>query len=724
MAPTIVFKHGRPVVALGSPGGATIITTVLQTLVNYIDFGMSLPDAVAEPRASQRNAPLPTDRRRPPARSSRPTAEPAFIAAYGPALSALGHYFTVPTPARRARSARSPAIRFLRHGRQQAVAEPTRRGGGSAMVVCARDLAARRARPVRARRTVLRNHTDGRRMLDVEDRLAELEELGIHRRMRMVSGPQGPRVVLDGRPVLLLCSDNHLGLADHPRVREAAADAAMRWGAGAGASRLASGTMTLHRRLEERLADFLGTEAALLFGSGYLANLGIIPALAERGEIVFADSLGHASVADGCRLAGAETFLYDHGDAEHLAWGLRNADGRAALIVTDGVFALDGDHAPLEEIVALAHRHDVRVMVGESHGLGAVGPDGRGAIAAAGLEREVDVVVGSLATALGAYGAFAACDRTLARYLAAHARSLAASTAPPPPVVAAAMAALELLREQPRRVEKLQANAELLRTELAREGFEVAGSDAHIVSLVIGGSRLALRVADGALEQGVYVGAVLPPDVPEGTARLRLAVMASHTKSELRDAARALGRAALRAGFRPGAGVPAGRRAGAGARPRAASSTARCPGRPSAEGAPWGKTRPMDLDLLVIGSGPSGQKAAIQAAKLGKRVAVVERRQRLGGVSIHTGTIPSKTLRVAVLDELARRPLDVPDPLNPEGKERQAIEFLMDRTARVVGAEAQVVREQFRRNRVGLLFGEAAFVDEHTDLHPRRRRRR
>jgi 8-amino-7-oxononanoate synthase len=393
-------------------------------------------------------------------------------------------------------------------------------------------------------------------MLDVEDRLAELEALGIQRRMRMVSGPQGPRVVLDGKPVLLLCSDNHLGLADHPRVREAAADAAMRWGAGAGAPRMASGTMTLHRRLEERLADFLGTEGALLFGSGYLANLGIIPALAERGEIVFADSLGHASVADGCRLAGAETFLYDHGDVEHLAWGLRNADGRAALIVTDGVFALDGDRAPLEEIVALAHRHDVRVMVGESHGLGAVGPDGRGAVAAAGLEREVDVVVGSLATALGAYGAFAACDRTLARYLAAHARSLSTSSAPAPPVVAAAMAALELLREQPRRVEKLQANAELLRTELAREGFEVAGSDAHIVSLVIGDARLALRVADGALEQGVYVGAVLPPDVPEGTARLRLGVMASHTKSELRDAARALGRAALRAGFRPGAGVP------------------------------------------------------------------------------------------------------------------------------------------------------------------------
>ena len=283
-------------------------------------------------------------------------------------------------------------------------------------------------------------------MLDVEDRLAELEELGLYRRMRMVSGPQGPRVVLDGRPVLLLCSDNHLGLADHPRVREAAADAAMRWGAGAGAARSGAGTMTLHRRLEERLADFLGTEAALLFGSGYLATLGVIPALAERGEIVFSDALNHASVVDGCRLSGAETFVYDHGDVDHLAWGLRNADGRAALIVTEGVFALDGDTAPLEAIVSLAHRFDVRVLVGEAHALGTIGPDGRGAVAAAGLRGQVDVITGSLGTALGAAGGFAACDRTLARYLATHARTFSCSTAVPPPAVAAAMAALELLR--------------------------------------------------------------------------------------------------------------------------------------------------------------------------------------------------------------------------------------------------------------------------------------
>jgi glycine C-acetyltransferase/8-amino-7-oxononanoate synthase len=392
-------------------------------------------------------------------------------------------------------------------------------------------------------------------MLDIEDRLAELEELGLYRRMRMVSGPQGPRVVLDGRPVLLLCSGNHLGLADHPRVREAAADAAMRWGAGAGAARPAAGTMTLHRRLEERLADFLGTPAALLFGSGYLANLGIIPALARRGEIVFSDALCHPSVADGCRLSGAEAVAYDHADVEQLAWGLRNADGRAALIVTEGVFALDGDVAPLEAIAALAHRFDARLMVSEAHGLGSVGPEGRGAVAAAGLRGQVDVIVGSLGTALAAAGGYAACDRTLARYLATHARTFAASTALPPPAVAAAMAALELLREQPRRVEKLQANGDCLRTELAREGFDVSGSDAHVISIVVGDAALAVRIAEHALEQGVYVGAVRPPYVSEGCARLRLAVMASHTKSELRDAARVLGRAALRAGFRPPTGI-------------------------------------------------------------------------------------------------------------------------------------------------------------------------
>jgi 8-amino-7-oxononanoate synthase len=393
-------------------------------------------------------------------------------------------------------------------------------------------------------------------MSDIQARLDELKELGLYRRVRMISGPQGPRVVLDGKPVLLLCSNNYLGLADHPRVREAAADAAMRWGVGAGASRLVSGTMTVHRRLEERLAEFEGAEAVLLFGSGYLANVGVVSALAGRDEVVFSDELNHASIIDGCRLARAETFVYQHADVEHLAWGMRQAEGRGGIVVTDSVFSMDGDVAPLQEIVELAGRHGLRVVVDEAHGVGCLGPGGRGAVAEAGVEDDVDVVIGTLSKALGAYGAYAACDQAMAQYLVNVARPFVFSTALPPPAAAGALAALELLVDQPQRVERLQANADVLRDELAREGFEVAGSTTQIVPLVVGDARQAMRICELAIEDGVFAQAIRPPTVPEGTSRLRLAVMASHSKAELREAAQVLGRAALRAGWRPGDGVP------------------------------------------------------------------------------------------------------------------------------------------------------------------------
>lgn len=393
-------------------------------------------------------------------------------------------------------------------------------------------------------------------MSEIEDRLAELRELGLYRRMRLVSGPQGPRVVLDGKPVLLLCSNNYLGLADHPRVREAAAEAAMRWGVGAGASRLVSGNMTIHRRLEERLADFEHAPSVLLFGSGYLANTGIVGALAGAGEVVFSDELNHASLIDGCRLARAETFVYDHRDTEHLAWGLEKAEGRGSLIVTDSVFSMDGDVAPLEEIVLLARRHGARVVVDEAHGTGCVGPGGRGAVADAGLEDEVDVVIGTLGKALGAYGAYACCESSMARWLVNSARTLIFSTAPSPPAVAGALAALELLRSEPQRVRRLRRNGETLRTELAREGFAVGASTTQIVPLVVGDARTAVRVCEAALERGVFAQAIRPPTVPAGTSRLRLAVMASHTPGELRDAARALAKAARAVGFDPASTAP------------------------------------------------------------------------------------------------------------------------------------------------------------------------
>jgi glycine C-acetyltransferase/8-amino-7-oxononanoate synthase len=387
-------------------------------------------------------------------------------------------------------------------------------------------------------------------MTDIEAVLDELRERGLHRRLRLVSGPQGARVLLDGKPVLLLSSNNYLGLADHPRVRESAAEAAMRWGAGAGASRLISGNMTCHRRLEERLAAFKGYETALLFGSGYLANSGVIAALAREGDVVFSDALNHASIVDGCRLAKADTFVYDHCDTEHLEWGLREAAGRGALIVTDSVFSMDGDIAPLEEVVELAERYDARVMVDEAHGTGCLGPGGRGAVADAGLEDEVDILVGTLGKALGSYGAYVCCDRDMSEFLVNRARTLIFSTALPPPAVAGAMAALDLLVEEPARVRKLQRNAQALRDALAGQGIEAGESETQIVPLVVGDAAAAMDACERALERGVYAQAIRPPTVPEGTSRLRLAVMASHTEAELRRAASVLA-SALRAGATP-----------------------------------------------------------------------------------------------------------------------------------------------------------------------------
>jgi glycine C-acetyltransferase/8-amino-7-oxononanoate synthase len=406
--------------------------------------------------------------------------------------------------------------------------------------------------------------------MDLQQHLDELTELGLYRRMRLVSGPQGPRVLLDGKPVLLLCSSNYLGLADHPRVREAAADAAMRWGVGTGGARTVAGSMTIHRRLEERIAAFHGTGAALLHGSGYLASLGVIGALAQQpGTVVLVDELAHPSLHDGCTISGAETRAYRHGDVEHAAALMRSAAGRPQLLVTDAVFPTEGDVAPLEDLVVLARRHRARIVVDESHAIGCLGPGGRGAVAEAGLEGEVDVLIGSLAKALGAYGAYAACDVTTARFLANRSRTLLHSTAPPPPAVAGGLAALDLLLEQPHRAGKLQANADVLRAELAREGFETAGSTTQLIPLVVGDAGLAVRIREAALEGGIFAEALRPPSVAPGTSRLRLAVMASHTKAELREAAQVLGRAALRCGFRPAAGVPVVATHGAGAGPAA-----------------------------------------------------------------------------------------------------------------------------------------------------------
>ena len=386
-------------------------------------------------------------------------------------------------------------------------------------------------------------------MSDVAARLDELRRNGLQRKLRLIEGPQGPRVLLDGAEVLLLCSNNYLGLADHPRVRQAAADAAERWGAGAGASRLISGNLGLHAKLEGRLAEFKGAPSALLFGSGYLANTGVVAALARRGEVVFSDELNHASIIDGCRLSTAETFVYRHCDLEHLAWGLEKAGSRAALIVTDGVFSMDGDVAPLPDLVALARGRGVRLMVDEAHGTGALGPGGRGAVAAAGLEGQVDVVVGTLGKALGGYGAYVCTSLELRELLISTARPFIYSTAPPPPSVGAALAALDLLASRPGLVEHLRRNAAVLRESLGAQGFDTGPSRTQIVPVVVGDARRAMALCERALDGRVFAQAIRPPTVPDGTSRLRLTVMASHRADELQAAAAVIGEAARALGL-------------------------------------------------------------------------------------------------------------------------------------------------------------------------------
>jgi len=386
-------------------------------------------------------------------------------------------------------------------------------------------------------------------MDEVKGSLQELRRVGLHRKLRLVEGPQGPRVTLDGTEVLLLCSNNYLGLADHPRVRQAAAEAAERYGAGAGASRLISGNMELHRRLEVRLAEFEGTEAALLFGSGYLANTGIIAALAREGGVVFSDELNHASIVDGCRLARAETQVYRHADLDHLEWGLREAGNRPMVIVTDGVFSMDGDVAPLIGIHELAQRYGARLVVDEAHATGALGPGGRGSVAAAGLSGAIDVVVGTLGKSLGSYGAYAAASAELRDYLINTARPFIFSTAPPPPSMGAALAALSLLESRPGAVEQLRRNGAVLREALDGEGLDVGRSRTQIVPVIVGSSRLALALCERVLDCGAFAQAIRPPTVPDGTARLRLTVMANHRADELQRAAHQIGRMARELGI-------------------------------------------------------------------------------------------------------------------------------------------------------------------------------
>lgn len=359
----------------------------------------------------------------------------------------------------------------------------------------------------------------------------------------MLSGPPGPRAIVDGRPCLVLSSDNYLGIAGHPRVREAAAEAALRWGAGAGSSRPASGSLSAHRRLEQELAGFTGFDSVTVQGPSHMSIAATIAALTGPGDVIFSDQLNHPGIVAGCRLSGAEVYPYGHLDLDHLAYGLEQAQERAGLIVSEAVFAAEGDQAQLEGLVDLADEFDCRLMIDESHAIGAFGPEGRGLVAALGLYGEVDLIVASLGKGLGSYGSFVASDSETAAFLSNASDSMLCSSALPPAMSAAALAALELLREHPYRVERLRRNAACLRQALLDADVRLGPGDGHIITIPAERER-AIEACEAMLREGILVGALLPPQLPEGEAALRLTVMASHRENELRQAAESIAKRA------------------------------------------------------------------------------------------------------------------------------------------------------------------------------------
>lgn len=378
-----------------------------------------------------------------------------------------------------------------------------------------------------------------------EDILAQKKSQQLYRNTKEISSAQAAHIIYQGQNQLMLASNDYLGLIDHPEVKEAAKEAINIYGVGSGGSRLTTGTLPLHNQLETALASFKHTEKALLFNTGYMANVGIISALGIKDSIIFSDELNHASIIDGCRLSHAKTVVYKHNDMKDLAKKLQEHAGCQGLIVTDAVFSMGGDIAPLPDIMALAEQYHVLTMVDEAHATGVIGTTGRGIAEHFGLKRQPDVLMGTLSKALAAEGGYVCGSQLLIDYLRNTARSYIFSTSLSPAVLAAATKALELLENQPSMVHQLQENTRIFCKTLQQEGIE-AHSDTAIVPIVLHDEELALRVAEELNRQNIFISPIRYPTVPKGQAMLRAALMATHTPEELCQAAHTIGQTIAR----------------------------------------------------------------------------------------------------------------------------------------------------------------------------------
>lgn len=369
---------------------------------------------------------------------------------------------------------------------------------------------------------------------DLDDALAQRKAASLYRQRRLLESAQAPEVVVDGLQYLAFCSNDYLGLANHPDVIRALQQAANEFGVGGGASHLVNGHSLMHHQLEEALAEFTGRPRALLFSTGYMANIGAVNALIEKPDAVFQDRLNHASLLDAGLLSGARFQRYLHNDADSLNTRLTRSDARRKLVITDGVFSMDGDAADLPALCQVARQHDAWVMVDDAHGFGCLGQGGRGLVDQCGLGiDDVQVLVGTLGKGFGTAGAFVAGSETLIETLIQYARSYIYTTSMPPAVAAATLKSLQLLRDESWRREKLQQLIKQFRTGCQQLGLELMDSITPIQPIVIGESDRAMAISAALEQQGIFISAIRPPTVPQGSARLRVTLSASHTEQQV-----------------------------------------------------------------------------------------------------------------------------------------------------------------------------------------------
>ena len=377
-----------------------------------------------------------------------------------------------------------------------------------------------------------------------KEEVEQLKEQGIFRPLRVLGAPQGPKTVIDGKTVINLSSNDYLGLANDPRMKAAAIAATEKWGAGSGAVRTIIGTNELHMELERRLATFKGTEAVVVFQSGFTCNSGVVPVLVGKGDVIVSDSLNHASIIDGCRLSRADIKPYKHKDMEDLERVLKEVQNyRRRLVVTDGVFSMDGDIAPLPDVARLARQYGAISYVDDAHASGVLGKHGQGSVHYWNIPGQVDVQVGTLSKAVGSLGGYVASTRALIDLLINRGRPFLFSTSHPPAVTAACMTAIDIMETEPELIQKLWDNTRYFKDGLNRLGFNTGVSETPITPVIIGDEAAAMQFSDRLFSLGVFAQGIVFPTVPKGTARVRTIVTAAHTQEYLDQALEAFEKA-------------------------------------------------------------------------------------------------------------------------------------------------------------------------------------